>query len=355
MKMFQLLPGFNTGDAISNYTLSLHNLIRELGYEACILTVEKHTSMDARRFCFDYRNYTDVIKAEDIVMYHFSIGSELSDFFKKVKAKKLMVYHNVTPPQYFSLINPQLEKDLKRGIEEVRSLSSVADLALGVSDYDRNDLFRMGFKNTGRLWLLLDQARSCENFNNAILSKYNDEFINIISVGRMCPNKKFEDVIKSFYFYKNTINSKSRLFIVGSITGGSSYVEFLRGFCARLGLWDVVFTGHVRDEDLNSYYKIADVFVTMSEHEGFCVPLIEAMYFGIPIIAYGSSAIPETLGGAGVCVYEKKYEDIAELINVLVADAYVRNKVINQQNKRLKDFSSENLKEVLKVYLQKLL
>lgn len=354
MKIFQLFPGFSTGDAISGYALQLNDIFKELGYDSYILAVGKCVSMDARKLCGDYVDYEGKIGPGDIAVYHFSIGSELTDFFKRLKSKKVLIYHNITPPHYFYNINSQRARDLEKGIEEIKDLRDFTDIALGVSEFDRNDLFKMGFKNTGKIWLLLGNSRNKDIVNEDIINKYNDKYVNIMGVGRICPNKKFEDIMKVFYYYKNTIENKSRLFIVGSIQGGSSYMEFLRGLGTRLGLNDIVYTGHVTDGDLNGYYKVSDIFITMSEHEGFCVPLLEAMYFEIPIIAYGSSAIPETLGGAGVCVYDKDYSAIAELIDVICKNGTKRKEIIETQNKRLRDFDKGKLKDVLVDYLGKL-
>jgi glycosyltransferase involved in cell wall biosynthesis len=287
-------------------------------------------------------------------VYHYSVGSELTEFCKKANAKKMLIYHNITPPRFFTNINPQTAKDLEQGLEEIKSMRDCVDVALGVSEYDRMDLENFGFKNTGRIWLLLNDKRLHAVPNKNIIDKYDDDFVNIISVGRMSPNKKFEDVIKVFYYYQKVINRRSRLFLVGSIAGGNSYVEFLRGMCAVLSLKDVVFTNHITDTDLNGYYKAADIYITMSEHEGFCVPLLEAMHNDVPVIAFGSSAIPETLGGAGVCVKEKDFEAIAEMMELILTDKALKSKIIEKQKGRLKDFDREKLKNALGEFIKKL-
>ncbi len=181
-----------------------------------------------------------------------------------------------------------------------------------------------------------------------ILNRYNDDWTNLIFVGRITPNKKIEDVIKVFYYYKNTINPKSRLFIVGSFVGMEKYCSYLRALTLELNLQNVILTGHVTTEELVAYYQLSNVFVCMSEHEGFCVPLVESMYFNIPIIAFNSTAIPYTLDGTGVLVNKKNFYMIAELIDIVLRDENYRGKIVNEQKRKFNDFSHSAISEMLK-------
>jgi glycosyltransferase involved in cell wall biosynthesis len=167
------------------------------------------------------------------------------------------------------------------------------------------------------------------------------------------PNKRQEDVIKVFYHYRQ-LNPHSRLFLVGSWGRMERYLEWLRGFVRYLKLEDVHFCGHIPFSQLLAYYRLADVFVSMSEHEGFCKPLLESMYLGVPILAYAAAGVPDTLGDAGILIKEKRYEIVAELIHLLMTKVDLREAVVARQKERLEHFSSARVMEMLRGYLEKL-
>jgi glycosyltransferase involved in cell wall biosynthesis len=170
-------------------------------------------------------------------------------------------------------------------------------------------------------------------------------------VGRFVPNKKFDDIILIFNYYNKFINSDSRLFLIGSPVGTEMYYDYLRSLVLQLDLKTVYFLGHVNFDDLLAYYRLADVFICMSEHEGFCVPLLEAMHFGVPVIAYKKAAVPETLGDAGILVNRKNFSEIAEMANLLFEDGDFREKVVKKEKQRLEYFTREKMEERLRDYL----
>jgi glycosyltransferase involved in cell wall biosynthesis len=171
-----------------------------------------------------------------------------------------------------------------------------------------------------------------------VLRRYDDDWTNLLFVGRLSPNKKQEDLARIFYHYKR-INPRSRLFLVGSARQVPRYRQILDELVRRLGVSDVVITGGVSHAALVAYYKLASAFVCMSEHEGFCVPLIEAMRFDLPLIAYDSSAVAETLDGTGVLVHDKDHEQIAELIHCIVEDKELSADIIAKQRRRLEHYA----------------
>lgn len=337
MKVHQILPSLAPGDAIGNEVLLMRDLLRSWGYESDIFAQHIHPEVQAR----PYKEYESESSSQNLLIYHFSIGSEVSNFVKDLPDRKVMVYHNITPPHFFRGVNGSLMLLLEKGREELRSLSQEFDLALADSEYNRIELERAGYRETGVLPVLIDFSKY-QSFNPDILERYSDDWINILFVGRISPNKKHEDIIKTFYYYK-CINPKARLLLPGGYYGCELYFQSLRSLVQRLGLSDVYFLGKVPFRDLVSYYAVSDLFLCMSEHEGFNVPLVESMYFGIPIIAYESSAIPYTLGDAGILVKSKNYVEIAELINLVVEDHDIRDKLIRRQNERLQVFEYDKI------------
>ncbi len=337
MEIHQILPTISPGDAIGNEVKEIKKILNEWGYKSEIYAQNIHPKINAKK----YTEYTKVSSKENIVIFHFSIGSEISEFVAKLPDKKIMIYHNITPSKYFRGVNETLVNLLDNGKKELRSLVGHIDLAVGVSEYNRLELQKLGFKNTDVLPIIID-FQEYNNPNEKLLSKYDDDFVNLLFVGRVTPHKKQEDVIKVFYYYK-LINPKSRLFLAGSYEGCDVYSNYLKNLILSLGLKDVHLLGKISFNDLISYYKLADVFICMSEHEGFCVPMLESMYFEVPIIAYNSTAIPETLENSGVLINEKNYCEIAELINILIEDKELRSKIVEKQKKRLDDFNKEKI------------
>lgn len=346
MEIHQILPTISPGDAIGNDVIEIRNILRKWGYKSDIYAQNIHPKMS--KIAKKYIAYKKVSSKDNILIFHFSIGSEVSDFVKTLPDKKIMIYHNITPHKYFIGINDYLANLLKNGRNELKSFAGITDLALGDSEYNRLELQELGFENTGVLPILVDFEKY-NNPNHKLLEKYRDDYMNILFVGQISPQKRQGDIIKAYYYYK-CINPKSRLFLVGNYEGSEKYYKQLQELIRKLKLKDVHITGIVDFKDMVAYYKLADIFLCMSEHEGFCVPLLESMYFKIPIIAYNSTAIPYTLGDSGILIKKKNYEEIAEMINLLVEDIDLRNKIIKKQNERLKDFDKKKVEKNLKRY-----
>ncbi|MGH7818736.1 MAG: glycosyltransferase, partial [Candidatus Binatia bacterium] len=167
---------------------------------------------------------------------------------------------------------------------------------------------------------------------------YRDGHANFLHVGRLVPNKRLEDVLKIFYFYRKRVDPDARLFLIGIDTDMEIYSFALRQMIHDIGLKGVVFPGRVTERELVSYYRIADVYLCMSEHEGFCVPLLEAMHFGVPVIAYAAGAVPETLGDAGALATRKDFSELAELAALLCSDQRLRGAMVAAGRERVREY-----------------
>jgi glycosyltransferase involved in cell wall biosynthesis len=355
MKINQLLPGFAGGDAISNYALQLQAIIRGWGYESTIYCESRHLGPTEEHLCKDCRFCPSPGDPSDITIYHYSIASELSDFFRRMQGCRILIYHNITPHTYFQGIHEEKAGALWKGREELKSLAGVPHLALGVSEFNRCELEAFGFAHTGVLPLIVDSGKLSIEPDRKFLREYGDGAANILFIGRMAPNKRVEDLIKIFYCYRMTVNRNSRLLLAGSLIGMDRYTSFLRALITVLDLPDVTFFNHVSDAELHALYRTASVYVCMSEHEGFCIPLLEAMHFRVPVIAYAAAAIPETLAGTGVLVKEKDPAALAELIDRMLGDPQLKEDIVRKQLTRLPAFSMEavagRLREMLAPWL----
>lgn len=349
MEIHQFLPSFSIADAIGNEVILIQKILKSWGYNSEIFAEHIHPSMKG----YYYKNYKKKSSKNNILIYHLSIGSEVSKYIMELSDKKILLYHNITPAHFFYNINDNLALLLAQGREQLKELASKVDIALGDSEYNCLELDELGYNDAGVLPLILDFS----NFNiddQDIFDRFEDDYVNILFVGRIAPNKKQEDIIKAFYYYSE-INPKSRLFLIGKTVGSEIYLDTLQKLIIHLGLKNVHILDMVNPAQLTSYYKIADLFLCMSEHEGFSVPLVESMHFEIPIIAYNSTAIPYTLADAGILVNKKIYPEIAEMMNLVITDQEFRNKIIRKQNIRLKDFDYNVQLEKFKKQLNKVI
>jgi glycosyltransferase involved in cell wall biosynthesis len=274
---------------------------------------------------------------EKYVIYHHSIGSTVVDRLLATSLGIILAYHNVTPPEFFAGTDPALAKQMVQGREQLAALRKRTALALPVSPYNAQELLEAQFRNTHVLPLVLDESCYRLSPGNALRDPLGLAGPRLLFVGRLVPNKKQEDLIKLLHFYRR-IRPQAHLVLVGD-AWLVSYAQWLHEFARDLNLHDsVVFAGHVSQMDLVAHYAYADVYVSMSEHEGFAKPIVESMYMGLPVMAYGSAGVPGTLGGAGVLFHEKEYEALAEMVDMLVHNPDLRRRVISRQRNRAESF-----------------
>jgi glycosyltransferase involved in cell wall biosynthesis len=350
----QVMETCSYGDAIGNMGLNHRSELRKYGYDSEIYAGKIHPllSGDVKTI----PQFNEELQDDDIIIYHFSIGSEISKILHSLPNRLILYYHNITPPEFFKGFHDVLMRQCSLGREELKNFAKRTDLAVAPSDYNRLELVEYGFMKTATIPVSINRERLLKNRSVSVETIYSDSKKNILFVGRVIPNKKVEDVIKSFHLYKRQYNSSSRLFITGSYKSFEGYLDWLSRLVKKLGLKDdVIFTGHVSDEELAAYYKLADVFLMMSEHEGFCVPLIESFLWGIPVIAYDAGAVGETLRGGGILLTKKDYTLIAELMNKLVTSVKYRKKVITSQREALEKYEKESGKKALPIVLDRFL
>lgn len=345
LEINQILPTIAPRDAISNEAVEIRDILREWGYKSEIYAQNVHPSMKS----IAHTHYKNPSK-DNILIFHYSIGSEICDFVRTLPDKKIIRYHGITPEIYLEKINDYIAHLLLLGRKQLEYYPNITTLALANSEYTKRELVSIGFKNVKILPLILN-FKKLELFNDSLLNLYSGDFVNILFVGRLIPQKRQDEVIKIFYYYKH-INPKSRLFLVGSYEGFEKYYEELKLLIKELELNDVYITGSVPVEDLVSYYKLADIFICMSDWESFFAPLVECMFFNIPIMAYNATAIPDTLKDAGVLINTKNYIEIAEMINVIINDLELRTRIIEKQKEVLRMYNRTNAEQLLNIYIK---
>ncbi|MGQ0735157.1 MAG: glycosyltransferase family 4 protein [Acidobacteriota bacterium] len=329
----QVLATLGYGDAIGHEVQGIQRVLRAAGYESEIFVETADPRLED--LTVDYRDLPDASHPDHVLIHHFSIGSRASRIAYALPDRMVLVYHNITPPQYFVDVHPLLVQQCFLGRRELGFYASRCDLALGDSEYNRLELEAAGFPRTGVL-PVVPGFQHLENPPNWMQAgAFDDDRVNLLFVGRIIPNKRIEDLIRWFAAYQRWFNRRSRLLLVGSHAGFERYLAMLHQFIATLRVSGVHFAGHVTDEELVAYYEVADVFVCASEHEGFCVPLVEAFHMGVPVVALAASAVPATMDGGGVLVGDKDPMMVASIIHEAATNDELRARITCAQDAAL--------------------
>jgi len=246
-----------------------------------------------------------------------------------------LIYHNITPPEFFVGLHRSLSSECFRGRRELRAYAERCDIALGDSEFNRQDLEALGFKRTGVLPVVPDFLHLDGPADRTVASMYDDEWTNVLFVGRMVPNKKIEDLIRFFHAYHRFFNPRSRLLLVGAQGGFERYMAALHHVTSTLGNNHVHFIGPVSNEELVAYYEVGDLFLCASEHEGFCVPLMEAFHKRVPVMAYAATAVPSTMDGGGVLYDTKSPAHVASLMAAILDDEDLVERILASQDEAL--------------------
>lgn len=352
-RIIQIVSTLNFGDAVGNDVLAIKRALKESGYRTAIFAESIHERInDIDVFPL---SFLPELQKEDVIIYHFANADPFSYKLAELNCKKILRYHNITPPNFFHGFDQTSALIGEQGLQEVKNLVSVIEYGLIDSEFNKKDLISMGYKCKLDVVPILIPFSDYDKLPDAsVIKRYKDGKTNILFVGRGAPNKKIEDVIRIFSVYKKKYDLDARLFLVGKYEKNSKYYNYLQNVIEEENVKDVIFPGHISFEAILAYYQIANVFVCMSEHEGFCVPLVEAMYFDVPIIAYDSSAVPDTLQGSGVLVNTKDPLLIAEEIHKIISDQDYAMSIIKEERKRLQDFQYATIKEQIINLLRKL-
>ena len=352
MNIHQFLTSYSYGDAIGNEALEIQNFLREKGHTSEIFALFYHPRYADQ--IINYLEYDRYSNPENIIIFHFSIGSPVTKKFLRAPDKKVIIYHNITPHEFFLDYHRILAKDCYKGRIELKNLVGKVDMALGDSAYNESELIETGFTNTGVLPLVMN----FDKFDTAIVPTLEELFTygktNILFVGRIIPNKMVEDVIKTFHLYQAHFNANSRLFIVGEYRGFERYHSALQNLVNQLKIKNLHFTGHIPDEELISYFKLSHLYLHMSEHEGFCAPIPESFYLNIPVVAFNAGAVKETMNGGGILVNHKDYLQVAALMDHILRTPPLKEKILRTQRQALEKYLKNKTGRILLEHLKKI-
>jgi L-malate glycosyltransferase len=349
----QFVAGFGRGDAISNEALVFRRILRSWGCPSEIFTEQKRILPELRGDVRDIKTLN--LGSDDAVILHLSTGSDMNDRFASLPCHKIVRYHNITPPEYFRGIAEQTGYVCARGREQAKLLANQADLALSDSAFNAADLTTWGYRDIHTLPLILDLTELRAELSERGTRNPRDDLTTILFVGRCAPNKRIEDCLAAFYYFQKYVEPNSRFVHVGSFSGMEAYHAMLLTLAQEMDIRRVEMPGAVPQRELNAYYQGSRVFLCMSEHEGFGVPLIESMVHDLPILAHEAAAVPETLDAAGILFREKRFDLVAEMMGRLTHDPLFRNAVIEGQRERLKRYEKRDLAAELRQRLAPLL
>jgi len=352
-RVHQLLAALSYGDAIGNEALAIQRHLRGMGFESEIYAERVHPRM--ARLARPLWRYSEVSSKDSVCLFHFSIGSAAGRLIHPAPDRLVSIYHNITPAHFFLGFHRHLAGLCYHGRRELRAFAPRTELALGDSEFNRRELEEAGYARTGVLPIVLDLARYDRPAAPVVDRMFRDGRRNLLFVGRVIPNKRIDDLIRVFAVYQRYLEPRSRLLLVGEHKGFERYYDRLRQLVAELRVEEVVFTGHVDDDELLAYYRLADLFLCLSEHEGFCVPLVEAMHFGVPVVAYDASAVAETLRGGGVLLRDKSPALVAELVDRVINDAALRASVLRSQARAMDAIRATDFEAVLRDRLRPVL
>jgi len=343
----QMLPDFAPGDAIGNEVLALQQAIRSWGVRSEIFAgfVQERLHGQAR----PVEDYTRQAAAADVLIFHFSIGHRLADELPGMPGRKVLRYHNITPAHYLEGVYSDGAERCRLGRRQLPRLAGAVELGLGESAFNCAELSEAGCDTVEEVPILLDLSALETSPDPRILARFGDGRPTVLHVGRLVPNKRIEDLIKAQYWLARAV-PRVRLLIVG---GGETnpYAQGVRKLTHELKVPGVHFSGHVTNAALTAYYRSAGVYLCLSEHEGFCVPLVEAMHFALPIVARAAAAVPGTLGSGGILLDRSDPVRTAGVLARILGDDALRRSLGERSRERLGAFRPAVVRERLRQVL----
>lgn len=352
MTVEQFLPALHYGDAVGNSAMALHRFLLGNGIASRLVAMTCDECLKDQAVMFgDYR-----LDGGSIKILHFAVASELTDFFLGVTGRKVMIYHNVTPARFFAGFSDELTRFTAAGREHLGRLRDCFDLSLGDSTYNADELRGLGFERVSVFPLLVNLDDYGGNYSLSYLNLLRNERKNILFAGRIMPNKKIEDLVKTVFFYKKFISPNVRLIVAGNANSLPKYFFAVQDLAARFYLTaeDVLFTGHLPEDEFLALYRLADVFLSMSEHEGFCLPLLESCFFRVPVLAFDAGAVAETLDGAGMLFRDKDPALVAGLLEQVLEDEPLRRRLQETADARIARYRLQADPRILLAKLQQL-
>lgn len=334
MKILQILPSLASRDAIGVHTLNLDTALRARGIDTQIYYLNASDDVANRGLAVSQLDRDD---AQRVMLYHASIGSPIAETVQASAGVVGIDYHNITPARLVEQWAPGLGYEVTLGREQLSQLAQRAAFGLADSEFNRRELVDLGYRETETAPLLIDMRHSDQHCDEERLSTLNANKVgaSMLFVGKVSPHKATHDLIAMLAAYRQLYDPHATLTLVGAPIS-ERYRDALVSFIDDLGLGDAItMTGSLPGPALEAEWRAADLFVCASDHEGFCVPLVEAMGHELPIVAYAAAAVPETIGEAGLLISDKAPFAFAAAAHRVLSEQGLRDYLRNQARSRV--------------------
>ncbi len=348
----QLTSGFASGDAISQEALLLRGIFHELGFASEIYVPADRTAPDMKSAVRPLGEYK--AGPDDLAIYHYSIQSPASTVFESIRARKAMIYHNITPAEYFRPYDDGVSARLQEAREELIPMAGKCGAVWADSAFNASELIAAGVAKAKAFPLAFSPKAWALPPDPVVAQGLSTPLTKILFVGRLAPNKCVEELIEAFAWYHYGINRNSELIVVGSDRSCPAYFSMLRMYAGELDLDHVNFVRYSSPAGLMAYYEKADLFVSTSRHEGYCLPLVEAMCKGVPVLARNVGGVPEAMDGAGVLFEDCSAVELAQLIHRVATDRNLRGEILASQQARAQRAVDRPLKDEVAAMLAEL-
>ncbi|HEX8824029.1 MAG TPA: glycosyltransferase [Archangium sp.] len=350
----QFLPRLAWGDAVGNQARYLRELLRNWGYASEIYA--EQWDEECREQVRPARDYPREADADSALLIHHSFESRLVPLLARSPGRKALVYHNVTPARLFEGFERKVAEACTAAREELLALRPLVECAYAYSGFSAEELVAAGLPHVAVLPFAMDWHAFDAPPDPVLRAELEDGCANVLFVGRAVPHKRVDDVLRAFTAYQRLYQPRSRLVVAGYLNRETPYGGYLHGLRDALGPERVLFLGRVSAAQLSACFATATAYLSMSRHEGFGVPLLEAMHRGVPVVAYGAAAVPETMGGAGLTTFSRDAVEVAGLLAVVERHAELRGQVLDAQRARLaalgQDAVATRWKQTLRPFLE---
>ncbi|WP_257455760.1 glycosyltransferase [Archangium lipolyticum] len=349
----QLVPRLAWGDAVGNQVRYLRELLRGWGHASEIYAEQWDEECSAQvRPARDYPREAD---EDSLLLIHHSYESRLVPLVRRSPGRKALVYHNVTPARLLEGFERKVAAGCVAAREELLALRPLVECAFAYSRFSAEELVAGGFPNVSVIPFAVDWRAFDVAPDPTLRAELDDGHTNILFVGRAVPSKGVDDVLRVFTAYQRLYQPRSRLLVAGYLNRDSAYGAWLLGLRDVLGPERVLLLGRVSAAQLSACFSVATAYLSMSRHEGFGVPLLESMYRGVPVVAYGAAAVPETMAGAGLATLSGDPVEVAQLLAVLERKPDLRARVVEAQRARLRGLEQDSVATAVHEALRPLL
>lgn len=342
--LHQLVASAVPGDAVTDQAFAWRTVLRYWGHKSEVFAEHMHPALSGQVWPLKAARF----RKDDALVLHYAVWTRALEQFLDAPSARVLYYHNITPGELLRDYNPVLADHCDRARAALPDLRGRCAAVVAVSEFNATELRANGMDHVAVVPLLLNiSARARDRIDQSQPV--------VLTVGRLAPNKRVEDILKAFALYQRYRSPCARLVVVGPFHEFESYRRQLKSLSERLGVQRVLFTGRVSHEERDAWYRRASAYMCSSIHEGFCAPVIEALAHGVPVVARAAGAVPETLGHAGILLDDSEPAVYAEALHEVISSQVTRAQLARSAERRLAELAPARVADDLKTALAPIL